>query len=141
MSISESLLEVHSYSGVGYQPLVDYGKWRVAVLRYHPELEPDAIGTMQRHDETDEVFVLLAGRCILFLGEGQAQVESLHAQDMEPLKIYNVKRSAWHTHTLSHDAVVLIVENMDTTVDNSPTVGLNPEQGAELVQLTKRLWG
>jgi hypothetical protein len=141
MSISESLLEVRSYSGIGYQPLVDYGQWRVAVLRYHPELEPDAIGTMQRHDETDEVFVLLAGRCILFLGAGQAQVESLHAQDMEPLKIYNVKRSAWHTHTLSPDAVVLIVENVDTTVANSPTVGLKPEQQAELVRLAKRLWG
>jgi hypothetical protein len=141
MSISESLLEVRSYSGEGYRPLVDYGQWRVAVLRYHPELEPDAIGTMQRHDQTDEVFVLLAGRCILFLGEGQAQVESLHAQDMEPLKIYNVKRSAWHTHTLSHDAAVLIVENVDTTIDNSPTVSLSSAQRAELVQLTKRLWG
>jgi hypothetical protein len=141
MSIGASLLEIRSFSGDGYRPLVDYGQWRVAVLRYHPELEPDAIETMQRHDETDEVFVLLAGRCILVLGEGQAQVESLHALDMEPLKIYNVKRSAWHTHTLSHDAVVLIVENVDTTVDNSPTVGLKPEQQAELVQLTKRLWG
>lgn len=141
MSVSESLLEIRRYSGIGYQPLVDYGHWRVAMLRYHPELEPDAIGTMQRHDETDEVFVLLAGRCILFLGEGRAQVEALHAQDMEPFKVYNVKRGVWHTHTLSHDAEVLIVENVDTTTANSPTVNLNSDQRAELVHLTRQCWG
>jgi hypothetical protein len=141
MSISESLLEIRSYDGLGYQPLVDYGRWRVAVLRYHPELEPDAIATMQRHDETDEVFVLLTGRCILFLGSGQDRVESLHAQDMEPLKLYNVKRSAWHSHTLSHDATVLIVENVDTVVENSPVVALPPDQQAEIVRLTRQVWG
>ncbi len=141
MSISESLLEIRSYDGIGYQPLVDYGHWRVAVLRYHPELEPDAIATMQRHNETDEVFVLLTGRCILFLGSGQDRVESIHAQDMEPLKLYNVKRSAWHTHTLGHDATVLIVENVDTVVENSPVVGLQPDHRADIVRLTRQLWG
>jgi hypothetical protein len=141
MSISEALLEIRRYMGDGYQPLIDYGQWRVAVLRYHPELEPDAIAAMQRHDGTDEVFVLLAGRCILFLGEGKDQVAAVYAQDMEPLRIYNVKRSAWHTHTLSRDASVLIVENVDTTKDNSPVTDLTPEQRKELVQLTRQLWG
>jgi hypothetical protein len=23
-----------SYEGIGYQPLIDYGDWRVAILRY-----------------------------------------------------------------------------------------------------------
>jgi mannose-6-phosphate isomerase-like protein (cupin superfamily) len=73
---------------------------------------------MQRHDQTDEVFVLLEGRCILFLGAGGDSVTELFAEDMQPLKLYNVKRGTWHSHTLSDDAVVLIVENIDTTVWN-----------------------
>ncbi len=134
------LLEISAFDGVGYLPLVDYGAWRVAMLRYEPNLAAGAICTMQRHDETDEVFVLLAGRCILFLGAGDGEVTTIEAADMEPLKLYNVKRGAWHTHTLSEDASVLIIENRDTTEANSPVSELTTAQRAELVALTGQLW-
>jgi hypothetical protein len=134
------LLEIQEFRGQGYFPLVDYNDWRVAVLRYIEELHPDNIDKMQKHSETDEVFVLLKGRCILFFGEGDIQIHTIYAQDMEPLKIYNVKRNSWHTHTLSEDATVLIVENRDTNLDNSPEIILNPEQKVDLISLTKNLW-
>jgi ureidoglycolate hydrolase len=140
MTVSETLLEIRAYDGDGYQPIVDYGAWRVAILRSHPELEPDAITTMQRHDDTDEVFVLLAGRCMLLLGEGEAQIDAIHAVDMHPLKAYNIKRSVWHTHTLSRDATVLIVENRDTDASNSPLMALTDLQRDYLVQLVRELW-
>lgn len=151
MAISEALLQISEYSGEGYRLLVDYGAWRVAVLRYIDELLPQNIAAMQRHEQTDEVFVLLAGRCILFIGErsegGEAvgtavvpAVERIEAEDMQPFKLYNVRRGAWHTHTLSRAAEVLIVENRDTCDANSPCVALSPEQRAELVRLTGELW-
>ena len=140
MPIPESLLEIRDYTGEGYRPLIDFGAWRVAVLRAIDELLPENLATMQRHDETDEVFVLLAGRCILFFGEGADAVSAIHAVDMISLQLYNVKRGAWHTHTLSADATVLIVENVDTTDDNSPQVALTLEQRAEIVRLTETLW-
>jgi hypothetical protein len=139
--MTNSLLEIRAYTGEGYRPLVDFGGWRVALLRYIDELLPHALTKMQRHDETDEVFVLLHGRCILFLGEGEAQIEQIHAQEMEPLKLYNVKKSSWHTHTLSEDATVLIMENRDTAAHNSPEVELNRAQRARLIELTRQLWG
>lgn len=141
MIVSETLLEIRDYDGDGYQPIIDYDAWRVAILRYHPELEPEAITTMQRHDETDEVFVLLAGRCILFLGEGETQIDVLHAVDMQSLKAYNIKRGVWHTHTLDHDTTVLIVENRDTNESNSPLMSLTTSQCSYLVQKTRGLWG
>lgn len=141
LTLPENLLEVSTYTGAGYLPLVDFAHWRVAMLRYIDELLPDRIENLQRHDETDEVFVLLAGRCILFLGEGASTVQAIYAEDMEPLKLYNVKRGAWHSHTLSAGATVLIVENCDTTVHNSPQVALSPAQRQQVVQLTQALWG
>jgi len=141
MNVDETLLEIREYVEQGYQPVIDYGAWRVAMLRYHPELEPDAIDTMQRHDETDEVFVLLAGRCILFLGEGDAQIDAIHAVDMQPLKAYNIKRGVWHTHTLSLDATVLIVENRDTDETNSPLIPLTRDQRDQLIARTQAAWG
>jgi hypothetical protein len=140
MSINPALLEICDYAGLGYQPLVDYGTWRVALLNFIDELLPERLEAMQRHDETDEVFVLLAGRCILFLGEGQETVGPVYAEDLQPLKLYNVKRGAWHTHTLSESATVLIVENCDTTDDNSPKVSLSEAQRRQLVELTDQLW-
>ena len=139
-SISKDLLEVTEYTGEGYRPLIDYGQWRVAILRYIDELRPENISQMQRHAETDEVFVLLHGRCILFLGDGDESVVSIHAQDMEPLKLYNVKQGAWHTHTLSDDATVLIVENQNTTAHNSPEIEVSATQRQQLVELTLALW-
>jgi len=141
MSIPETLLEIREYNGEGYRPLIDYGAWRVAVLRPIDELSPQNLDKMQRHDETDEVFVLLAGRCILFLGEGDEHVSTIYAQDMQPLKLYNVKRGGWHTHTLSNDAAVLIVENRDTVASNSPQVPLDARQREHIMELTRQLWG
>ncbi len=142
MSISESLLEVREYAGEGYQPLIDFGAWRVAILRYHPELLPFNITDMQRHDETDEVFVLLMGRCMLFLGDGREQmrITDIYAVDMEPLKLYNVKRGAWHTHSLSQNATVLIIENVDTTLQNSPKIALSAAQREKLIALAGGMW-
>lgn len=141
MAIDEKLLEIRQFEGAGYMPLIDYANWRVAMLRYIDELRPHQLKTMQRHDETDEVFVLLSGRCILFLGEGDDEIHSIYAQDMEPLKFYNVKRYCWHTHTLSQNANVLIVENRDTVVENSPQIPLSTTQTQQLIELTRQIWG
>lgn len=140
MSIPSSLLDVQQYTGDGYRPIIDFGAWRVAILRYHPDLEPNAISTMQRHDETDEVFILLEGHCILFIGEGTEEVTTVSAEDMQPKLAYNVKRGAWHTHTLSRDATVLIVENRDTQAANSPTTPLSARHRAMIRELTDQLW-
>jgi hypothetical protein len=133
--MNESLLEIRDHAGDGYQPLVDYGTWRVALLRFDDDMLPQNIDRFQRHDETDEVFVLLQGRCVLYIGEGEETIDSLHAEDMVPVKVYNVKQGVWHNHTLSRDAVVLIVENRDTGDQNSPFCTLEEEQREHLMAL------
>jgi len=138
--LPESLIEIREYNGPDYQPLVDYQNWRVAIINHTPDLTPDKINRMQKHTETDEVFVLMTGRCILFVGEGEESITKIYAVDMEPYKAYNIKRGVWHSHTFSEDARVLIVENRDTVVENSPFVPLSEEQCKTIVELTKTLW-
>jgi hypothetical protein len=132
--------EVYEQTGEGYLPLVDYESWRVAVLSYSDELLADEIRTMQRHDETDEVFVLLRGRCLLFLGGNSDRVEEIIPLEMKPFKIYNIKKSVWHNHTVSKDALVLIVENRDTTSANSPVYSLDQNQHQFLIDTVRELW-
>lgn len=128
--MDETLIEIRDYSGEGYKPLIDYGTWRVAIMRYADRYLPDRIDTVERHCETDEVFVLLGGRVTLFVGDGEKGPQRLVAQEMEPLKLYNVKRNIWHQITFSRDASVLIVENRDTGKGNSQYAPLSPEQRA-----------
>jgi len=139
-AMDHELLEIKEYNGEGYQPQVDFGGWRVAVLNYSADLLPERLTRMQRHNETDEVFVLLAGRCILFIGEGREAVTRIHAEDLRPGLVYNVRQAVWHTHTLSPDAKVLVVENRDTTYDNSPFTPLTTAQHQRLIALTRSLW-
>jgi len=165
MKMDETLLEIKTYNKEGYRPVIDYDSWRVAILNYCDELLPENITKLQRHDETDEVFVLLKGKCILFLnitklqrhdetdevfvllkgkcilflGEGEEEISEIYTQSMEPFKLYNVKKSVWHSHTLSEDAMVLIVENKDTTDANSPEIELSKSQRKKLIELTDNL--
>jgi hypothetical protein len=141
MTIPDTLIEARSHDEGGYRPLVDFEAWRVAILNFSDSLRPENIDAMQRHDETDEVFVLLRGQCILFVGEGEtSSIEAIHAQPMAPQTIYNVKKAVWHTHALSPDAKVLVVENRDTTCDNSPFCPLTEGQRKTLCDMVAGLW-
>ena len=141
MNAPEHLLEIRRHDGPSYQPLVHFEAWRVAMLNFSEDLLPHNLTRMQRHNQTDEVFVLLAGRCILFVGDGVETVTRLHAVELVPGQVYNVRRAVWHTHTLSADAKVLVVENRDTTYDNSPFTPLSTAQHQALQAMVSSLWG
>ncbi|SHK63324.1 hypothetical protein SAMN02745136_02963 [Anaerocolumna jejuensis DSM 15929] len=126
--MEKQYIDITSYEGEGYKPVIDYMSWRVAILRYCEELEVPNLKTMQKHNESDEVFVLLAGNCTLFTGGTGEAINNMDGVAMEPMKLYNVKRGVWHTHTLDKEGMVLIVENRDTSDLNSPTLKLEAEE-------------
>lgn len=134
------MIEVHQHQGNDYRPLVDCESWRVAVLRYSASYAPPAIDRLQYHAETDEVFVLLCGRCILFAGGIGSEIGEISSIDLEPCKIYNVKKGVWHSHALSKDSTVLIVENVDTTNENSPFGELSSAQRHQIQKQSEQLW-
>ncbi len=123
----EELIEVKTFEGQGFQPLVSFGSWRVAALRYLDEIAPDRIDSMERHTATDEVFILVAGKGMLILGGNAVQVADPQTIEMKTGDIYNVKKNTWHTIVLSRNAKVILVENEGTGKDNSDYNLLNSE--------------
>lgn len=109
----ESRLEVEAYDGPGYKPLVDFNGWRVAVANYMPKLELSRLDFLERHLETDEVFVLLQGEGGLLIGKERLPFP------LEPGKVCNVKRGIWHRVYMTPGAKMLIVENTDTGPHNT----------------------
>lgn len=127
MEMNSKLLEIHSCVVNNYEPLVDYGTWRVAAISSPEGGRADSVKSVHKHNETDEVFLLLKGRGVLFIGEGGERVEAFHAVEMEALTLYNVKRGVWHASALESDSIVLAVENRDTTRTNSEYLDLPSE--------------
>ena len=106
-------LEVIKYNGEGYKPMVDFESWRVAFLRYAERFDKNYIHQLERHLKTDEIFILLEGEACLIIGEDKQEIP------LEKNTIYNVKQAVWHGVTVSKDALILIVENADTGLDNT----------------------
>jgi hypothetical protein len=127
--------ETFDFTGIGYSKLFHYQSWRVAILNYIEELEVDQINYVECHEKTDEAFVLLNGRCKLIFAEVVNQdVVGFHTLDLEPHKIYKIPCGIYHTHTLSHDAKVLVIEEENTDNINSPRIYLTQDQKLKLNQ-------
>ncbi len=129
-------LNILEFTGEGYKPLVDFDSWRVAFLRFIDEIIPENIQRLERHVETDEVFVLLEGKAILFIGEGEDKIEALLDVEMKPGTLYNVRKNAWHCCVLSRDATILLIENKDTGKQNTDYLPLGPSQRERLVNIS-----
>jgi hypothetical protein len=126
--MDEHLLEVREHLGDGYQPLVDFETWRVALLRWKPGMQPAEISFVERHTHTDEVFVLLLGSAMLLLAGNALSAGDLNGLTLQVGKLYNVKQNAWHSLLLSRDASILIVENRDTGDQNTEYCPLTSSQ-------------
>ncbi len=111
--MNRNVLDVLEYDGDGYSRVVSGAKWTVAALNYAERFDERSIVALERHNLTDETFVLLSGEATLVVGENAERVR------MEPLKFYNVRAGAWHNIFVSRDARVLVAENADTSRENT----------------------
>ncbi len=118
-------LETHNYTDTGYKPLVFYDGWQVALLNWEPIFDLGNAGEIERHNQTDEVFVLWRGQALIFTSDG----ENLQATEMQPGVVYNVPAGVWHNLLASRDASWIIVENRDTHLGDT-----------ELRQMTQGEW-
>lgn len=106
-------VSILDYQGDNYKTVMSYDKWRIAYLNYGERYTEKAFSKMERHMQTDEVFVLLEGNATLVIGKEQNKIK------MEPHKVYNVQKGTWHHIFVCKNTKVLIVENEDTCSDNT----------------------
>ncbi len=108
-------LDIYTHEEEGYKAKLDFESWRIAFINYSERFDRNNLKEVQRHLLTDEAFILLKGEGGLFIGEAAEEVV------MEPHKIYNVTKGTWHHTWVSKDGQILIVENSNTSKDNSET--------------------
>ena len=106
-------IEIFEYSGEGYNSTMNFESWRVAIANFGEHFDEERYNYLERHLLTDEVFVLLSGEASLVIGCDFSKTRLL------PGKIYNVKKGVYHALIMEKDAKVLIVENHNTSRENT----------------------
>lgn len=131
----EELIHVTRYEGEGIGGYVPSGEFLVSILNHLPRLCPEKTVSMQKHIRSDECFVLLQGRAMLFLADGEDAPDRIEAVELEPGTICTVPKNVWHSPVMTPDARILLVENRDTTDENSPRVPLTKAQQERVLAL------
>mgnify|MGYP005849987709 CR=1 FL=1 len=121
-------LEVRSWSGSGYQPLVFDDGWQAALLNWEPLFEPANLGEIERHNSSDEVFVLWRGQGALFV----VTDSGIELVEMKPGVLYNVRRGTWHNLVATRDASWVIIEARDTHLHDTEVRQMTPEEFAQV---------
>ncbi len=106
-------MEKYTYNDEGFYPFLTTDTFKVAYLRYNERFS--RLTGFERHMKTDEVFLLLEGRATLYIKTEQGTAET----EMEKGIAYNIPKGEWHHIAVSEDATVLVVENSDTSIENT----------------------
>ena len=107
--MEQSNIETATYKEEGFQVLKQFEGWKIGFLRYNDRFSK--FGEMERHMETDEVFVLLEGSATLHTEKETCA--------MEKCVLYNIPKGVWHHIVVSEDATVMVVENSNTSKENT----------------------
>ena len=105
----EKYIEATTFTGSDFKVMTAFEGWKIGFLRYSDRFSDFKV--IERHNETDEVFVLLEGTATLYVED-----ESV---EMEKCTVYNVKKGLWHHIVVSQDATVMVVENSNTSLANT----------------------
>jgi len=109
------MIEIFTHGGDGFKVIAEQGDRKIGMLRYSERFSK--LSEYERHLLTDEAFVLLSGRATLYTDS-----ESL---ELENGKLYNIPAAVWHHIVVSEDANVLVIENKNTSKENTEKKYIN----------------
>jgi ureidoglycolate hydrolase len=129
-------LKAYEYAGAGMTRVYENEKWMVGIKNWKPANDITGIDCLERHNETDELFVLLAGSCTLLTAtEKPGGGLDIKATAMERNKVYNIPRSLWHNTVTTQGTKLILVEDSSTGAANSEVLPLGADQLTEVRKL------
>ena len=127
----------YAFEGEGLTRVFENEKWMVGIKNWKPMNDIANINNLERHNETDELFILLNGQCTLLFANETADGLDIQAVEMEPLKVYNIPRTLWHNTVTRKDTKLALIEDSSTGSANSDNLDLTEAQIAKVRELVK----
>ena len=125
----------YGYDGEGLTRVFENEKWTVGIKNWKPMNDIANIDNLERHNKTDELFILLQGHCTLLYANETADGLDIQAVEMEPMKVYNIPCTLWHNTVTRKDTKLALIEDSSTGSANSDVIELTPAQIARVHQL------
>ena len=119
----------------GMQRVFENEKWTVGIKNWKPANDITGINNLERHNKTDELFVLVAGSCTLIYANEVEGGLDIKAVKMEPNKVYNIPATLWHNTVTCKDTKMILIEDSNTSMDNSDILDLKEDQIAAIKAL------
>ncbi len=133
--MDKKLMEIQEHNGEGLATLVEGHGWNVLLLNPLPRLAHGAVTQLHKHTETKETFVLLSGKVLLVWASGKDAPDEISGVMMETGKVYTADVGVWHATVMSKDAKILLVENTETTAENTFRAELTAAQAKQVFDL------
>ena len=125
----------YEFNGEGMQRVFENEKWTVGIKNWKPANDVTGIDCLERHNKTDELFVLVEGSCTLvYANETEGGLE-FGAVKMEKDKVYNIPATLWHNTITCKDTQMILIEDSNTSMENSDILNLTEAQIAEMRSL------
>lgn len=130
-------IESYAFSGEGMQRVYENAKWTVGVKNWKPANDITNVNCLERHNLTDELFVLLEGSCTLLFANERGSGLEIEAVKMEKGRVYNIPQSLWHNTVTEKSTKLILIEDSNTSNSNSDVIALNAEQIAKVQALAR----
>ncbi len=121
-------IESFAFAGEGMQRIYENTKWTVGIKNYKPANDIANIDCLERHNLTDELFVLLEGSCTLVYANESSTDLQLETLDMERSKVYNIPQTLWHNTITKKDTKMILIEDSNTSSENTDILPLTDAQ-------------
>ena len=113
--------------------------WDVMLLNCADRLKVGNAKDMHKHSMTRECFALIKGRAVLYTAGGMDAPENIEARELQIGTICVVPKNIWHATVMTEDAKILLVENSDTTTENTFRCPLTETQIESITSMANEL--
>lgn len=127
----------YEFNGEGMSRVFENEKWTVGIKNWKPANDITGIDCLERHNQTDELFVLVAGACTLIYANETGDGLTFGAVKMQPNKVYNIPATLWHNTITQKDTKMILIEDSNTSMENSDIISLDASQLETVKSLVK----
>ncbi|MDC3418543.1 cupin [Aquibacillus salsiterrae] len=125
-------IKTYEFNSQGMERVYENEKWLVGIKNWKPENDITGVNCLERHNQTDELFVLLSGGCVLIYANETEKGLKFNAVKMEPMKVYQIPARLWHNTITQKETKMVLVEDSSTSMDNSDILKLSETQIEEV---------
>ena len=109
----------------GFQLTCKNDWFKCAFITLSDQYAYGQVKIMKRHNESDEVFVLIKGQATLLTGD---PIEKEYIKtELKTGTSFCVEAGTWHYLAVSEDALVFVVENSEVSGENTDAINVEDQ--------------